>query len=109
MYRGTDDYLAEKPILIVDNDCVSVQTNAPKAGFAKTCNLTMKMGKTYYANAVSPGDLCFVWMATQQDDIDGIVQGLLSIAPAGLNDWFSGLKFFGRVMEVPTSDSISGG
>jgi hypothetical protein len=121
MYRGTEDSLKERSVLVVENDCVDVQTSSPKNGFAKTANITMKLGELYYANAVSPGDYVFVWMAGTQDSIDNILDDLMGPTGAGprsprqttdnpqvgFNTWQSGLKFFGRVMSVPHNDSIS--
>lgn len=113
---GHEDAETEKSLLVVENDCVSVSTDAPKNGFAKTATLTMKIGEIFYQNAVSPGDYVFVWMANYQDHIEGILNTLLkgkgskgfsAADQTKLNGWMSGLKFFGRVMSVSHSDSIS--
>ena len=102
-----------KDIFIVENDCVAVNTSAPKGGFAKTASLTMKNGEIWYQNAINSGDFCFIWMAQDQDHIDQIVAGLKKINAGGkstfaLNDYKSGLKFFGRVRNLSNSNSRSG-
>lgn len=121
MFRGDEDPFAEKKVLVIENDCVGVEVDNPKAGFAKTCQLTMKIGEIYYKNAVAPGDWVFVWMSDQQDNIEQILDRLMK-DPNGttrrlegtdpsyqLNNWNSGLKFMGRVLSVPEADSISVG
>jgi hypothetical protein len=107
MYSGNEKPFAEKPLMVVENDCVSVSINNSKSSFAKTCSLTMKPGDIWYPHAVAPGDYVFVWMSDQQNHIDGIVDALFGKGKVSLNDWRSGLKFFGRVLSVQNSDSIS--
>ena len=117
MFRGDEDPFEERKMLVVENDCVSVSTDNPKGSFAKTATINMKIGEVYYQNAVSPGDWVFVWMANEQDHIDKIVNTLFnsengtpgSTGKVTLNDWKSGFKFFGRVMDVPAADTVSAG
>lgn len=120
MFGGNEDPFAEKSVMVVENDCVAVNVDNPKSSFAKTASVTMKIGEIYYKNAVAPGDWCFIWMSDQQDNIEQILNTLMK-DPSGttgragydkkksLNGWTSGLKFFGRVMSVPESDTISAG
>lgn len=115
------DPFAEKRVLVVENDCVSVQVDNAKSSFAKSASISMKIGEIYYKNAVAPGDYVFIWMNSQQDNIDQILNMLLkdpgSITSRVegfdkkhvLNNWSSGLKFFGRVMSVPEADTIQAG
>jgi hypothetical protein len=115
MFRGDEDPFEERKLLVVENDCVSVNVNNPKNGFAKTASLTMKIGEVFYQNAVAPGDYVFVWMANEQDDIDKILNSLFnnengtpgSTGKISLNGFMSGLKFFGRVMSVPHADQMT--
>jgi len=120
MFRGEEDAFAERSLLVVENDCVDVQTNAPKGSFQKSATITMKLGEIDYQNAVAPGDWVFVWMASTQDSIDNILDDLMGPNGAGprslrqsttnpnvgFNSWQSGLKFCGRVMGTPSNDSI---
>ena len=94
--------------LVVENDCVAVTISRPKGNFAKTASLTMRIGQIYYQNACAPGDWVFIWMSDQQEKIDKIVELLQaqSVSPT-LNDWKSGLKFVGRVLNLNTTDTIS--
>lgn len=115
MVIGNEDPFAERPVLIVENDCVAVSISNTKSSFAKSCNLTMKLGEVFYQNAVAPGDWVFVWLANEQDHIDKIINTLFgndngtpgSIGKLALNSWYSGFKFMGRVLDLPFSDSIS--
>ncbi len=121
MFIGNEDPFAEKKVLVVENDCVAVNVDNSKGSFAKTASITMKIGEIYYKNAVAPGDYVFVWMNGQQDNIDGIINMLMRDPGSAtsridgfdkkkiLNGWSSGLKFFGRVMSVPESDTIQAG
>ena len=98
--------------LIIENDCVGCHVSRPKGNFAKTASLTMRVGQIYFQNATAPGDWVFIWMSDQQEQIDQIVEALTSIKNGGessipLNDWKSGLKFAGRVLNLNTTDTIS--
>lgn len=121
MFRGDEDPFQERPMLVVENDCVNVDVSNPKSSFAKTAQLTMKIGEIYYANAVAPGDWVFIWMSDQQDDMEQILDRLMnnqngtnrrlekSDNNIQLNNWYSGLKFVGRVHSVPAAHTISAG
>lgn len=118
-----DDPMAERKILVVENDCVNVTVSNEKSSLGKMCDIQMKIGEIYYQNAVAPGDWVFVWMANYQDDIDNILDQLLGTEGGvpryltatntsqnrGMNTWQSGLKFVGRVMAVPSADLITAG
>jgi hypothetical protein len=121
MFIGKEDPFAERSVLIVENDCVSVDVDNQKSSFAKMCTLNMKIGEVYYRNAVSPGDWVFVWMSDQQDNIEQVLDRLMK-DPNGtsrrrktdnnnmyLNNWDSGFKFVGRVISVPETDTIQAG
>jgi hypothetical protein len=121
--QPNEDPMAERKILVVENDCVSVSVSNQKSSLGKMCEIQMKIGEIYYQNAVAPGDWVFVWMANYQDDIDNILDQLLGkeggvpryltssdqTQNRGMNTWQSGLKFIGRVMSVPAADAISVG
>jgi len=70
-----------------------------------------------YQGAVSPGDWVAAWIHESQDQIDNIVSSLSKDFSKGggkeksnaFNDWDSGLKFLGKVINVATSDSVSAG
>jgi len=123
-YSTTQSLLDTKPILVVENDCIGMVVNNTKGSFAKTMTLTMKAGDVYYFNAVSPGDWVCAWMSDAQDDIANIV-GILDgnrfsfqkensiTAPTSdstntLNNFKSGFKFLGRVINVANSDTMQG-
>lgn len=114
-YTTKSNILETKPLMIVENDCIGVDIDNPKAGFAKTCNLTMKTGELSYSRAVSPGDWVCVWIHDEQSHVNEIVKNLRQLKsgkaedPSVFNDWESGLKFIGRVIGVSSSESISGG
>jgi hypothetical protein len=104
-----------KEPLIVENDCISVTVSNPKNSFSKTCTLVMKPGEIWYPNAVSPGDWVFVWMTEDRLSSEKILNSLMQrggTTPSikegtNLNGWDSGLKFFGRVMNLNNSQSVS--
>lgn len=103
----------ETSMIVAENDCVAVNINRPKDSFAKTASVTMKIGQVYYKNAVAPGDWVFIWMSDWQADIDKITIALRNLQNASqrelLNNWDSGLKFIGRVIEADDVDSIAVG
>lgn len=109
--------LETEDMLIVENDCQSVNISNSKSSFAKTAQLQMKVGEVWYQNAVSPGDWVFIWMHDNDKDSEFILNGLMS-NQAGLgatkekgktklNGWNSGLKFMGRVMDLSNGNAIS--
>jgi len=100
------NFLQERPAIIVHNDCVAVDVDRPKNSFAKTASLTMKIGDTYYLDAVASGDWAFVWMGNSNTDMQKIfnyLRGFKSGTKA-INDWDSGFKFMGRVTSVAEAD-----
>lgn len=114
--RASQDAINQtEPLMVISNDCIGISITNAKNSFAKTCQLTMKAGQVYYQNAVSPGDWVFVWINNYQDKIDQIAQKLnnyknspgSSDSLKGLTSFNSGFKFFGRVLGVSTTDSIS--
>lgn len=122
-YSQKGSLLQTKPLLVVENDCVSIGINNPKGSFAKTMTLTLKAGDVYYFNAVSPGDWVCAWISDQADDIKNIVDILdkragIQKTNGGsnnqadnqnqLNNWDSGLKFMGRVLSVTNNDTLQG-
>lgn len=107
MHSPSVGVFEEDTLMVIENDCVQVSITNPKNSFAKTCSLMMKLGDTWYQNAVSPGDWAFVWMANEQDDIDEIVKSLYGTGTKSLCNYYSGLKFVGRVVGVDDSDSVS--
>lgn len=116
MYSGNKEKAFEtKEPLIVENDCVSVSVSNPKGSFSKTCTLTMKPGEIWYPNAVSAGDWVFVWMTEDRLSSEKILNSLMQkggTTPSikdgtNLNGWDSGLKFFGRVVNLSNSQSVA--
>lgn len=104
--------MSVKPILVVENDCVSVNIINNKSSMGKTCSMTMRAGEVFYPGAVAPGDWCLVWMSDYQDDIDTIINALNNLnstnkADPKLSDWYSGLKFVGRVTSSGYNDTVA--
>lgn len=99
-------------ISVIENDCVSVSITNSKRDFGKHCDLTMKVGEIYYPHLVAPGDWVFVWMVDYQEDADKIARLLLGSSPSNgggvLNNWNSGLKFVGRVIEIDDIQRVAG-
>lgn len=113
-YGTQVDLSKTKPLLIVDNDCVSVTISGQKSQFAKAASLQMKLGDVYYPGAIAAGDWVFIWMADYQDNIDRVVSALENLRDTGslggvsVNDFESGFKFVGRVAEVGSLEQIAG-
>lgn len=89
---------------IVENDCINITINSPKASFAKTCQLTLKVTDTVWQHTIAPGDWVFVWISTDKNHIDNLGNILRNEPPSRfgnrLCNWNSGLKFVGRVIGV---------
>lgn len=102
-----------KPILVIENDCLAVTVTNSKSSFGKNASMTFRAGEVFYPGAVAPGDWCFIWMSDYQDDIDKIIDSLNALnagrtPSTPLSNWFSGLKFAGRVTEAGFNDAVSG-
>ena len=100
-----------KKLLVIENDAIEVNISRPKSGFGKTANITLKVTDVNYQNQIAPGDWIFIWMSDWQEDIDGIIDALYNLSDKSkamkLNGFNSGLKFVGRVMEIPSSDTVT--
>lgn len=117
-YTTRSNILNTKPLMVVENDCISVEINNNKNSYAKSCTLTFKAGDVYYFNAVAPGDWVCVWIHDDLDHIKHLAHMLRSLnikksldksGSTDLNNWESGLKFIGRVVGVVDSHYMSGG
>jgi hypothetical protein len=96
----------KKPI-VVQNDCISVSVSRPKGSFTKTASLSMKISDVFFQNAIATGDKVFIWMSNNQEDMDLIAGRLKGEAKGSLNDWSSGLKFEGRVVNIGSMDEMA--
>jgi hypothetical protein len=101
------DLLKTKDLLIIENDCLSVNINRPKGSFGKTASLTLKVTNITYDMACASGDWIFIWISDHQSDIDDIIDILKNKKKGNLNDFDSGLKFAGRILEIGSVDEIS--
>lgn len=101
------DLLKTKDLLIIENDCLSVNINRPKGSFGKTASLSLKVTDTTYDTACASGDWVFVWISDNQSDIDDIISILKNKKKGNLNDFNSGLKFAGRILDIGAVDEIS--
>lgn len=92
--------------MIIENDCISVSYSGGKGSFAKRCELTMKAGDVYYPNAVRPGDWVMVWMNDDFQATDEVIRAIKGLPGKARStfDFYSGLKFVGRVIGVSSAD-----
>jgi hypothetical protein len=102
----SDAMKVKKPI-VIQNDCVSVTITRSKSSFIKTANLSLKISDIYFQNAVATGDRVFIWMSNHQEDMDEIAGRLNGNLGGSLNDWSSGLKFEGRIVNIGSMDEMS--
>lgn len=105
----TKSSLKDTSTIIVTNDCIGISISNPKASFAKTCNLTMKITNFNYQSELAPGDWVTAWVSNSQSDIDSLSSKLKlnSNFKNDLCNWKSGLKFIGRVLTISTNFSVS--
>ena len=121
-YSSDQDKTSTKPLLIVENDAISVQISAPKNHFGKMASISLKVTNINYSVAVNNGDWMFIWMHERKEDADRIVNQLTVIKDSSasfknknstsngiLNNYDSGLKFMGRVTSSTQTDKVSNG
>jgi hypothetical protein len=96
--------LATKDPIIVLNDAIYVSVVRAKSSFIKTASITLKLGELNYKEKVRPGDYVLIWMFDWQEDANEIYKKLIAGQPA--NDFYSGLKFVGRVGQVSLAESV---
>jgi hypothetical protein len=120
-YTERSALLETKPLMVIESDCISVNIQNSKNSFAKMCQLVLKPGDSFYYNSIAPGDWVCVWIHDEQHHIEEIAKALRELrsrtsnANQGepfetsniLNNWESGLKFVGRVIQVVNSESVS--
>jgi hypothetical protein len=99
----------ENDYIITKNDCVSLSISNSKNSPSKTCSLNMKVSDIDYQKALAPGDWVFVWVSNYEEKINNFYeilkandQGRFSL----LTEKDSGLKFFGRILNVSNSESV---
>lgn len=98
-----------KPAIVIQNDAISISVSRPKNSFAKTASVSVKLTDTNYQNACSTGDWIFIWMSDYQEDIDRLVSIFYGASRGSLNDWESGLKFAGRIIDIGAGESVASG
>lgn len=102
----SDAMKTKKPI-VIQNDCVSVSINRGKGSFMKTASLSLKITDVFFQNAIACGDKVFIWMSNHQEDMDKIAGRLNGSLTGSVNDWESGLKFEGRVIDIGSMDEVT--
>jgi len=104
--------LATKNPIVIVNDCININVQNNKTDFIKSCSMIFKITDVNYQTRVANGDWTFVWIADNKEQIDAIAQSLSNghgnIYDAIYNNWNSGLKFVGRVINVNSTDSMAG-
>lgn len=98
------DYLnlRNKVIIIVD-DVLNMSINTVKGGPNHTLQTTLApLGeKTDYLQRVAPGDYVMAWIVNGTKAVDELIEQLKNAEPC--NDYKSGLKFFGQLMNIQES------
>lgn len=105
--------IVDSELVIVKNDCISVDINNTKSDYLKTAMISLKPTDVWYPGYIASGDWVCVWVQDSESEIDRIVSTLKKLKygsiPVGniLCGEKSGLKFIGRVNEISTSDQVS--
>ncbi|MGH7241202.1 MAG: hypothetical protein ACREGB_02830 [Candidatus Saccharimonadales bacterium] len=107
IYTERANLNATKPLMIVENDCVNVSVTNAKSSLGKQAVIRMKAGDVFYPNAVACGDWVIIWMHEDQDDTNKIALTLRGRGNTSLNNYFSGLKFIGRVIGIGAAQQVS--
>lgn len=94
----------EKP-LIITSDILNMSVSGNKGSAIETLNMVLKGERNYLsADAILNGDWIFAWMHTNPVDTKRIIKALNAGEPA--NDFFSGLKFVGRIHAIRRHKTI---
>lgn len=96
--------------ILTKNDCLSININNSKNSPSKNCSLGMKVTNINYQSAIAAGDWVFVWINNNEEKINELYD-ILSYSDYSnfnkLSDIDSGLKFFGKVLSISSSLSVS--
>jgi hypothetical protein len=93
--RDASEAAAERQMMIIRDDCLSVMTSSGKGSHVKNLVATLAHSQTNYAAQIMTGDWLFCWMAQDSERIDDIARRLRE--GKACNDFLDGLKFMGRV------------
>lgn len=87
------------PVLLITSDCIALDIVGNKNSPVKTLNATLLHGNIDYLSEILPGDWVFGWITNDTYKINQVIDNLQAKKPT--NDWQSGFKFAGKVIEGP--------
>lgn len=95
--------------MVIENDCISITTNASKGTLTPSVSATLLMTDINYESAVAPGDFVFVNMLNWPDDARRVAnQARNRQAINGIKDGFKGVFKVQGVRRFLTTDPNTG-
>lgn len=92
--------VSEKPMIVVDSDCIVWNTSTSKDSHISSCGLTIEFTDTDYRTVIAPEDWMFFWAFDNYADYTDLKDRLTSTTKQRVNRFNDGLKFIGRVQSV---------
>lgn len=99
--------------LVIQSDCIAIQTNSQKTSLTPVCVLTLKNGLFNYLTAIAPGDYFSVNITPDQNTADNISNQILDQTKAsspnfatGINSYTSGFKGIFKITSVRKSTQM---
>lgn len=101
------DALALNQVIILDSEIVSASVQSSKQSYVGSASIQLLPGTHNYIYETNAGDWMMVWMVNNEEDRLSLRS--LIASSAQINDFYSGLKFVGRVQSVRQSLNQSPG
>lgn len=95
--------------LVVENDCIAVDTADDKGNLTPSCQITLVETDINYETDVEPGDFVFVNMLNWEQDARRVADQARALTPInGPKDGFKGMYKIQGVRKITTVDPASG-
>src|ERR1035437_7123328 len=104
-YDSSDDFaLEERPVLVVDSDCIQLSVSSSKDSHTTSLQAVLAP-RLDYIDEILPGDWVLAWMFSSEVKAENLLSRLPPNETKACNYVEDGLKFIGRVSEI--SETIS--
>ena len=105
----SDSFTSVRPPIVVENDCLYVNTVQNKGTLTPSLNATLVMTDVNYETAVAPGDFVFVNILNWQSEAKRVAQQARNQTSInGTDDGFKGIYKVQSVRRVLTTDPNTG-
>lgn len=92
--------------IVISSDVLSMSISTRKQGLFHNMSCVLASGKNYLS-LMAPGDYAMCWLVNSNTKLEELINRLQT--NRSVNDYDSGLKFFGKVHTIQETFQVSGG